>query len=46
MFENRDEALANFLSSFCVKNGRKHPPVMIVGGLQGQNPNGTNHTGE
>lgn len=31
MFENRDEALPNFLSCFCVKRGRKHPPVTIVG---------------
>lgn len=31
VFENRDEALPNFLSCFCVKSGRKHPPVTIVG---------------
>lgn len=31
VFENRDEALPNFLSCFCVKTGRKHPPVTIVG---------------
>lgn len=30
VFENRDEALPNFLSCFCVKSGRKHPPVTIV----------------
>lgn len=31
LFENRDEALPNFLSCFCVKSGKKHPPVTIVG---------------
>lgn len=30
VFENRDEALPNFLSCFCIKNGRKHPPVTRV----------------
>lgn len=30
VFENRDEALPNFLSCFCVKSGRKHLPAKIL----------------
>ena len=36
VFENRDEALPNFLSCFCVKSGRKHPPVTTVGDYRGR----------
>ena len=46
MFENRDEALPNFLSCFLCEKWKEASTCDDSWGLQGQNPNGTNYTDE
>lgn len=46
VFENRDEALPNFLSCFLCEKWKEASTCDDSWGLQGQNPNGTNYTDE